>query len=311
MTERLSCLFLAPLLMVRRSTWPCLVLGALLGVMGCGNGENNGTSPDPEATSLQFSIQPADVAAGTGFSVEVRVVDAAGQIVATATATIQLTLEGGAGGAGLSGVVGLNAVAGRATFSNLAIEVAASGYALRAASGALTAATSSSFTVLPSTPAELAFDVQPSDVQGNEIFGPVVAVSIVDQFGNVVTTASDPVTLTVNGTDAELLGTGTVAASQGIAVFTDLRVDRPGSGFTLSAQAGALVAATSSTFDVRLVFLSVHPGGSQVCGLTAPGHAYCWGNNGSPGGLGIGIFGGSRDSPVLVVGGLLFEGPGR
>src|SRR5439155_1060914 len=93
-------------------------------------------------------------------------------------------------------------------------------------------------------------------------------------------------------------------AIQGIATFSNLRIDRPGSGYTLAASAGGLSGATSVPFAVTLTFSAVTAGGNFTCGLTAASAAYCWGNNGN-GQLGDGTTPG-RLSPVLVAGGVTF-----
>jgi len=52
-------------------------------------------------------------------------------------------------------------------------------------------------------------------------------------------------------------------------------------------------------------FRTVSPGGVHVCGVNPSNVAFCWGNNGS-GQLGTG--GGSSQTPVVVAGGLRFQG---
>jgi alpha-tubulin suppressor-like RCC1 family protein len=55
-----------------------------------------------------------------------------------------------------------------------------------------------------------------------------------------------------------------------------------------------------------LVFESISAGDGHNCGVTTSGEAYCWGGNGS-GQLGGGNVGTGSDTPVLVLGGLVFE----
>jgi alpha-tubulin suppressor-like RCC1 family protein len=127
------------------------------------------------------------------------------------------------------------------------------------------------------------------------------------------------VALGANPSGGTLSGNATVNARDGVATFNGLSVDRPGSGYTLTAAASGLAAATSSSFTVHLTFTSVDAGGNSndafdpavatTCGVTTAGAAYCWGST-ARGKLGNGIpwDGVARPtaSPVLVAGGLEF-----
>src|SRR4029077_6200411 len=133
---------------------------------------------------------------------------------------------------------------------------------------------------------------------------PAVQVAVQDASGNGVTTATNAVTLALvaNPGAGTLSGMLTVVATQGIATFTNLRIDRPASGYTLAARAPGLTGATSAPFAVTLTFAAVSAGGDHTCGVTTTGAAYCWGANPS-GGLGDGTTT-ERTSPVAVLGGL-------
>ena len=50
---------------------------------------------------------------------------------------------------------------------------------------------------------------------------------------------------------ATLLGTTTVTAVNGVAIFSTLGIDRAGSGYTLSATAAGVTGATSTPFDIN------------------------------------------------------------
>jgi MYXO-CTERM domain-containing protein len=122
--------------------------------------------------------------------------------------------------------------------------------------------TSGTFEVSPGAAAALAFSVQPGATQAGAPVGPAVQVAIRDAFGNVVTGASDAITLSLesNPGSATLAGTTTVAAVNGVATFADLSLDRSARGYTLQASTAALSSVTSSAFEVttgapaRLVF---------------------------------------------------------
>src|SRR2546430_1193794 len=161
----------------------------------------------------------------------------------------------------------------------------------------------------PAAPAArgmLAFATQPPETVDVDVaISPPVRIAIQDSLGNPIAGATDTVTLalTVNGAGAILLGTTTVAAMDGIATFGDLRVDRPGRGYTLVATAPGLTDATSASFGAsHLSFATVSAGLSHSCGVTTRGAAFCWGYN-YWGGLGDGTTT-HRATPVPVSGGL-------
>ena len=149
---------------------------------------------------------------------------------------------------------------------------------------------------------KLAFTGQPTNVAAAQPITPAVQVAVQDAVGNRVPGATDAVTvaLALNPSGGTLGGTVTVKAAQGIATFADLRIDRPGSGYTLLASAAGLSGVTSTPFAVTLTFAAVTASGLHTCGLTiVTGAAYCWGANGS-GELGDGTTTG-RLTPVRVV----------
>src|SRR6266480_2853080 len=159
----------------------------------------------------------------------------------------------------------------------------------------------------PAAPAsKLAFTVPPTNAAGAQLITPPLQVTVQDASGNTVTSATDAVTLALgaNPGAGTLSGTLTVAAVQGIATFNNLRIDRPGSGYTLAASAGGLSGATSAPFAVTLTFATVSAGIRHTCGLTVTGAAYCWGEN-IVGQLGDGTTT-DRLTPVLLVGGVSF-----
>ena len=268
-------------------------------------------APAPVPTQLVFTTPPSSSTAGAAISpaVEVEVRDAGGSRVTAARNTVTLAIGTNAGSGTLSGTATVNAVNGIATFSGLSIDKAGTGYTLAASSTSLTGATSGGFDIAPGPAARLQFSVQPpAVVEGNSPLG--VEVQIADNFGNVVPTATNPVTLEIGrramfGASARLLGTPTVPAVGGVAAFSNLRLDLAGAGYTLNARSGSLATAGSAEFTVRLTFTQIDAGGTHACGLTTNGSAYCWGLN-SSGQLGIGTFV-SDSVPRLVTGGLSFS----
>lgn len=114
------------------------------------NGSDTVTVSPAAASQLVFGQQPSNASAGAIITpaVTVRVLDAYGNLV-TADNTDQISVAIGSnpGGGTLSGTTTLTVSGGVATFSNLAISKAGTGYTLTAASGSLAGATSASFSI--------------------------------------------------------------------------------------------------------------------------------------------------------------------
>lgn len=208
------------------------------------------TQPPPGPTQLAFKVNPGSSAAGATFapSVVVEAHDANGNLVSDFTGTIALTITNPSG-ATLAGTTSINAVGGVATFSNLNITKAGTGYILQATSGSLTAANSSPFSITAATAANLAFTSVPTSFAAGAPFA--ITVTAQDAYGNTATTFTGQVTLGLNATGgATLSGTLIVTANGGVANFINLTIDKIGSGFSFSATGGGLTGGTSGTFTV-------------------------------------------------------------
>ncbi|MDH5198273.1 MAG: Ig-like domain repeat protein, partial [Gemmatimonadota bacterium] len=225
------------------------------------------SAPLTPATSTGFTVTPASpvalvftrsppssvVASGTiAPPVLVAVKDAYGNTVTGSTASITVGIGTNPAGGVLSGTTMGNAVAGVATFSTLSIDKEGTGYTLTATSAPLTGATSTPFDIEQGSGNRLAFVVQPSDAEAGAPNAPPIQVAVQDAGGNTVAGATDRVTLVFadNPGGATLTGTTAVDAVAGIATFSDVRVDRVGVGYTLTALGSGLVSATSTAFDI-------------------------------------------------------------
>jgi uncharacterized protein YjdB len=102
------------------------------------------------------------------------------------------------------------------------------------------------------TATQLAISVQPSDGVAGVALSPAIEVEIQDANGTVVPSARDPVTLAIgtNPGGGTLSGTVTVNAINGVASFSGLSIDKPGTGYTLVATSATLASATSSPFTI-------------------------------------------------------------
>jgi len=78
-------------------------------------------------------------------------------------------------------------------------------------------------------------------------------VLIEDTDGNLVSsTASVTLAIGTNPSSGILGGTITMAASGGIATFNNLTIDKPGTGYTLTAACPGLTGAPSSAFNITI-----------------------------------------------------------
>jgi len=128
---------------------------------------------------------------------------------------------------------------------------AASGYTLVATSGLSGEGFTSAITVAPAAATQPVITEQPpASVGVNSAFG--LQASIDDQYGNVVTTAANTVKVAFanNPTGATLGGTLTASASQGVATFSGLTINKTGSGYTLQVSSSGLSSAVSNAITV-------------------------------------------------------------
>ncbi len=156
----------------------------------------------------------------------------------------------------------------------------------------------------PGTVAQVLFAEQlPAIVPGNRPVSPPVRITIRDAVGHSV---PGPVTLALGDAPwpgATLSGALTVDAARGLASFGNLRIDKPGVGYTLLAASGA-ARGQSAPFRVGVWFGSVGAFYRHSCGVTISNDMYCWGSNGH-GQLG-GAAGELDSVPALVGGGIHF-----
>ena len=217
------------------------------------------------AAQLSFTTQPVPATAGVAFGVVVTARDNLGNVASGYTGNVTVAIAAGTGtaNANLSGTATVAAVAGVATFSGLTIDSAGTGYGLTASASGLTGASSSAFAIAAGAPAQLAFTALPASATVGTVLTPAITVIARDQFGNATTSFVGNVTiaLSANPGAATLGGTLTRAAVGGVATFNDLTLDNVASGYTFSAAATGLTAATSGAVNI-----------------TAPANVKAWAN---------------------------------
>jgi hypothetical protein len=162
---------------------------------GCGDGDD-ALGPNPAVARISFGVEPSDATAGAAIAPRVRVAlwDAAGSIVLSADDEVTVSLADNPAGGSLLGTWTVSAQRGVADFEDLSIETAGTGFTLEARLGSLSA-TSAAFTIEAAAPAQLAFASQPAGAAAGTPIAPPVQVEIQDEFGNVVTAATDDVTI--------------------------------------------------------------------------------------------------------------------
>ena len=232
------------------------------------------------ATQLVFSVQPINTSASAAVTpaIKVQVQDAGGNLVSTVTDPITLAINSNPGNGMLSGTLTVSAVNGEATFSDISIDKAGSGYTLDATASGLSTATSASFDISVGAATQLAYRVEPTNAVSTPPISPAIKVEVQDAGGNQVVTATNPITLVINSNpgNGTLSGTLTVPAVAGEATFSDVSIDKRGSGYSLIATAPGLTSAVSEEFNIvasdeaiQLAF-SVQPGDSVSQATLSP-----------------------------------------
>ncbi|HET7248685.1 MAG TPA: Ig-like domain-containing protein [Gemmatimonadales bacterium] len=206
------------------------------------------------ATQLAFTALPTALVAGVPVTPPITVTarDVGGNVATGFTGPVTISLGANPGGATLVGTTTVAANAGVATFADLHIDKSGSGYRFQATSGSLTSPTSAPVTISPAPPVRLTFGSEPTTVVAGNAISPAVQVVAADQFGDTVTSFADSIDVVIgsNPGSGTLSGTKRVRAVNGVAVFTDLSIDRAGAGYTLIATRATLTSATSTGFTV-------------------------------------------------------------
>ena len=202
---------------------------------------------------IVFTTEPVNMVAGAPFTtVVVTAQDTFGNTVPTFTGNVTLAFGTHPGGAtSLGGTTTVAAVAGVATFANLAPLTVTGVYTLVASASGVPPNHTTSFTVSAAAPAVLVFLQQPKGGFAGALIAPAVTVGVEDSLGNIVTSSTAPVTMAFGANPGQGLlgGTLTMSASSGVATFGDLKIGVAASGYTLVATSPGLPSATSVPFD--------------------------------------------------------------
>ena len=204
------------------------------------------------AALLAVTSQPmGSVTAGNPIGVTVVAEDRFGNIATQFQGPITAALLSDPGGP-LGGTLSVNAISGVARFSDLNLTRAANGYSIMTSSAGLSSAATATFDVIAAAPRSLAFSSIPLSITASKPFS--LAVSAEDSFGNVATTASGTITISLvkKPKGGKLVGRNAAAVSAGIATFSALKFKKKGKGFQIRASGLGLAPATSKIFNVTV-----------------------------------------------------------
>jgi hypothetical protein len=124
---------------------------------------------------------------------------------------------------------------------------------------------------------KVVFLTQPSTATAGVAISPAVRVQFLDGLNQPVpSTAAVTVAFNANPGGGTLSGTLTVFAVSGIATFSNLSIDKVGTGYRLSASSPGLIGATSITFNINAAAAS-------RLAFTTPGRTFTAGACGGAG----------------------------
>jgi len=220
------------------------------------NGAKTPPSDAPPAR-VAFASSPASPRAGELITppVQVTVQDSAGRVTVRDT-LVMLSLGANPTGDSLRGTKRVRSVNGVATFAELRLDKAASGYKLTAAAPQLDPDTSGTFSVVPGPATQLLFTGPPSAAMQDSAINPPVQVTAYDALGNKATNFVGSIRLRI-GTDASVTKNAAIVGAiapvvAGVATFPEVRINQVGVGYTLTAAFGtAAPVDTSVPFDIR------------------------------------------------------------
>jgi streptogramin lyase len=195
---------------------------------------------------------PATVTAGDSFGLTVQAVDNSGNPLTTFNGTLTAATNN-SGTAVLGGTTTATAINGVATFSGLTLPTTAgSSYTINVSGGGFGWGITSSITVVAATTATqvVMWADPPAKVGVGQAFS--LQAALADQYGNVVTTATNTLSIAWanNPTGATLGGALSAAAVQGVATFSGLTISKVGSGYTLQVTGAGLGGWVTVPIDV-------------------------------------------------------------
>ena len=219
------------------------------------SGTNAPPPPPLPPTLLAFGQQPTSAVQASTIvpPVTVFVENDNGEVVTTSSAVVTIALSANPGASTLSGTLSQAASSGVATFGDLSLDNAATGYTLAVTSPDLAGRTSSSFDITSALApaAQLIVAQQPTSTLTNAVIVPPITVKIADTNGvQTASTANVTVSIGANPGGGTLSGTLTRAAVSGLATFNNLIIDAAATNYTLVFASAGLTSTNSTPFNI-------------------------------------------------------------
>jgi adhesin/invasin len=199
----------------------------------------------PTAIRLVFGQQPTNTQAGATITpaITVRAVDNGGALVPSFNGAVTIEIGTNPAGGDLSGTTTVTAISGLATFADLSIDRASSGYRLSAGASGATGGTSVPFAITPGPASSTSSSVSalPTSIPADGSSTSTITVDVRDALGNRRTSGGDAVTLTTTA--------GTLSAvtdlGNGLYTATLTAASAAGTATVTGRIAGAVISDTA------------------------------------------------------------------
>ncbi len=223
---------------------------------------SSGTLPDATSSSISVTRAPATVLAistdppasiqaGQRFGFSVVAEDLYGNVDPFYAGDVSVKLVGNPSGQFLNGSTSTIMTGGQGVFVGLTLDQAGTGYTLEVSSSGLSSSDSNAIKVTPAPANHLVISAPAAtSVTAGVGFG--LTLQAEDGFGNLDTSYVSPVVLGLqaNPGGSTLGGVNSVAAIAGVATFSNVTLDKPGSGYILLASSGLLGGTTTLPITV-------------------------------------------------------------
>ncbi len=199
---------------------------------------------------------PASVTAGTPFSVTVTAEDASDSVITGYVGTVHFASTDPGAPVLPADYTFVAADSGSHVFVNgVTLDTAPTQTIAVNDTTEITATGSATVTVTAAAASQLVFSQQPGGGTSASAWATQPKVAVQDQFGNTVTTSAASITLAITsgtGTSGATLTctTNPKTASSGVATFGGCKIDKAGTGYTLTSTATGLTSAISNGFTI-------------------------------------------------------------